>query len=96
MADNDDKDTQHVEHTIRGAVPAEEFGRFFSQHFSPSSSADQTQVAARPRPTDATSICASLGCPTTFRGRKLKSCSVDVESDGSTTIHCRYELASGS
>jgi hypothetical protein len=92
MAEKDDTNTKFIEHTIRGSVPPDEFEKFFKQHFSPAPTGGQAQTAARPRPTDASSICRSLGCPSTFGGGKLRSCSVDVEKDGSTTIHCHYEL----
>jgi hypothetical protein len=76
-----------IEHTIHGFVPQDEWHKFLKQHFAPKRTSEH---AARSR--SANEICGSLGCPGTFGGGKLHGCSVDIESDGSTTIHCHYTL----
>jgi hypothetical protein len=77
---------EYTEHTIRGSVPAHEWETFLKQHFKSSTGESKPPVEHRP----ASQICGSLGCPGTFGGGSLHHCSVDVESDGSATIHCYY------
>ena len=90
MADKE----KYTEHTIHGSVPPDEWEKFLKRHFAPSSTggakSSSERAAAR---TSASDICASIGCPTKFGGGSLHHCSVDVESDGSTTIHCHYAVA---
>jgi hypothetical protein len=82
----------YTEHTIHGHVPQDEWHKFFKRHFAPTKPGAQTQAAARAASGSASDICASLGCPTTFGGKNLHHCRVDVEADGSTTIHCVYQV----
>ena len=72
-----------IEHTIHGFVPQDEWHKFLKQHFAPKRTSERAA-------TSASGICTSLGCPSTFGGGNLHGCSVDVEADGSTTIHCHY------
>jgi len=79
-----------IEHTIHGSVPPDEWAKFIKTHFVPGG-----KPAAAPseyRSPTMNSICGGLGCPGTFHGGKLSSCSIVTESDGSTTIHCHYAI----
>ena len=82
-------EAKYIEHTIHGSVPSAEWGKFLNQHFVPSATGASKAERA---PTSAAGICGALGCPATYGGGTLHHCSVDVESDGSTTIHCHYAL----
>jgi hypothetical protein len=81
-------DENYTEHKIQGRVSPEEWEKFLKQHFKP---AGQGQAPVAPTDHSASGICAGLGCPRTFGGGNLHHCSVDVEHDGSATIHCYYE-----
>ncbi|HMF53098.1 MAG TPA: hypothetical protein VK593_02020 [Edaphobacter sp.] len=81
-------DTKHIEHTIRGYIPKEAWAKFIQEHFV---AEDAAKPAERRSPT-MNSICTGLGCPGTFHGGTLSSCSINTERDGSTTIHCHYSL----
>jgi hypothetical protein len=76
---------KYTEHIVRGSVPRDEWRKFLKQHFAPS-----PVGGGGGRPTgggtideSASDTCGSLGCT-------LHHCSVDVEADGSATIHCYY------
>jgi len=80
-------EAKYIEHTITGSVPHEEWAKFLKQHFVPGGKAAPAKQAIA---NTMGGICGGLGCPATFHGHPLHSCSVDTEADGSTTIHCRY------
>jgi len=80
---------KYIEHTIHGSVPADEWEKFIKKHFVPGKGA-ATPKAGRSPPVG--SVCGALGCPSTFHGNTLHSCSIETEADGSTTIHCRYAI----
>jgi hypothetical protein len=83
MADKE----KYAEHIIHGSVPADEWEKFIKKHFVPGKPAASAHEYRSPT---MGSICGSLGCPSTYHGLPLHSCSIDTENDGSTTIHCRY------
>jgi hypothetical protein len=74
-------------HTVHGSVPADEWDRFIKANFKPGK---ETARAAR-SPTMG-GVCGGLGCPSThpISGTVLTGCTISVEHDGSTTIHCHY------
>ena len=87
---------KYTEHLIHGSVPAHEWRSFLKQHFAPRP-IGRGPVGDPGRPTGGggidespSGICGSLGCPSTYGGGTLHHCSVDVEADGSATIHCYY------
>jgi hypothetical protein len=80
------EEKKHIEHLIHGSVPREEWRKFIKQHFTPVTGGVKSS-GENAAASNASDICASLGCPSSFHGGTLHHCSVDVEADGSTTIH---------
>ncbi len=83
---------KYTEHIVRGSVPRDEWRKFLKQHFAPSPVGGGGGRPSGGGTIDesASDICGSLGCPATYGGGTLHHCSVDVEADGSATIHCYY------
>jgi hypothetical protein len=82
---------KYTEHLIRGAVPVHEWRKFLQQHFAPGPIGEPKPIGGGGSIAESASgICGSLGCPSTYGGGTLHHCSVDVEADGSATIHCYY------